>query len=1430
MLSMWKLRVGAEDYYLEQVAKGLDDYYSGAGETQGEWIGTASAALGLEHDVIGDELRAVLAGLAPGTGLTPNNTQVVTFKNRVPGFDLTFSAPKTVSVLYALGDPLVRAQVVAATDLAVAEALGWLEREACFVRRGSNNKAAKTTEFEQWGTRRMPAAGFIAAQFRHRTSRLGDPQLHSHVLIANMTKGPDGKWSALDGQALYRSRIAAGTVYQSVLRNELTRRLGVEWTEVDKGLADIIGIPDRVRRLFSKRRTEIEIELDRTGQSGPAAAAAASLETRTTKTDIDQETLDAQWIAEAASVDYGPEHINRFLANTRDISTEHAQRHADGVLSSESMIAVQSHSKFHDTIVHEELTIDDFAARIGHILPETDAVVNRLGVQNAVAAQLGASGSIRLLERLTDAVLAHAELVPLAPGAAAYVAFEQRWTTRTLLNKEAELTALFTPGHAVGVGSTAVLDPALVAAYLAANTTLGPDQADTLRRLTSQGLGVEAVVGKAGTGKTYAMNAVRELYESAGYRVLGACPTGRAARELSDGAGIDAGTIQRFNVHDLNDRTVVVMDEAGMIGTFNFHHVITHARRAGAKVIVVGDHHQLPEIEAGGSFASLLNAVGDRRCELTINRRQRHEWEHAALDHLRAGEIAEFWQAYLDHGRVVLADNRAEVQGRAVGDWFAAYQSGSNAHMLAGTIAEAKLLNDVARSFVARTGRLTGDVYEIKGREFQRGDRVLLTKNMGHQLDVDTGVEVRVDNGMLGDIIAINPERETIDVQLVSGRNIRLDSYYVTGEYLTHGYATTFHKAQGLTCDDVFVVGPAGMYRESGYVALSRARNEARLYATTGEAAALGERSHATGIPLPTEHVSSDANDIVAMLSVSMAKQFASAHQPHLAVIADIAHQFSLGDLESRQAHINRVAAQLRKDGHTDPTRAIERHTAAVEHRSLMHVGGRVNALDRDNIGTVTHLIDTVGHATVEFTSSDGEHTYTKTMAWENLRPVDSPQPAEITPLAARYLDELDQILTGELHEWEHALATHNVDVSDFEMIPAAITQRRLQLVHQLRATPPPWLRYWIGDRPTDPTGAVVYDDHLTKLAQWRDTHHLDDTTPGYGPAPVNPEHRTQWEHHLDDALNTRRWLNNHNPSLQRETHDPIDLGDARNRLIELDALFADAPPDMRRIIEDIQTNNTLDPADRIEALAAANKHQTERSDWILEYWPNVVEYLEVGAITADAGPLDHWPTPLRAAAQTLYNQLAANTVDTPQASSLLELDQRLLEISPAHQANIARLYGTNSAPKSKPSALKPTPLVPQSVTNTSHASSNDATTPPNKSSTTTDSDDSTAGTPNPTPNSPTPSTNAPTTSPTTPSPPTPTGSPTSSTTPPPPIPTSPSTNSNNSSPASPPTANAPTSPAPTRSARHRSRKLRAALSRVRAIRCETLASPLRPA
>jgi len=1272
MLSVWKLRVGAEDYYLEQVAKGFEDYYSGAGETAGEWLGNGSGALGLGDDVVGDELRAVLAGLAPGTGLTPNGDQIRPYKNRVPGFDLTFSAPKSVSVLYALSDPLVRAQVTEATDVAVAEAMSWLEREACFVRRGSNTHPTKNDagEFEKWGTRRLPAKGFVAAQFRHRTSRHGDPQLHSHVLIANMAKGPDGRWTALDGQAIYKSKMAAGAVYQSVLRNELTKRLGVEWKTPKKGLSDIVGIPDQARKLFSKRRAEIETELARTGKSGPKASDTAALDTRETKENIDQKTLDQAWLDEAATIGYGPDDINDLLARSAPESAQIATASADTPLAADTLIAVQNFDSYKGAVVHEALTIDEFATRIGHKLPETDSIVNRHAVQNAVADQLGASGSTHLLERLTDAVLAHRELVPLPALTDDETPWEQRWTTRTLIDKEAELTALFTPDDSMSVG---VVDPEIVARNLANLSTLGDDQADVVRRLTTQGLAVEAVVGKAGTGKTYTMNAVRQVFEDGGYEVVGACPTGRAARELTDGAGIEATTMHRFAFDQLHDKSVVVMDEAGMVGTFQFHQIATRARRAGAKIIVVGDHHQLPEIEAGGGFAALLEAVGDQRAELRVNRRQRHEWEHPALDHLRDGDLDLFWQAYLEHDRVVLGSDQADVQNRAVGDWFLAQRAGSNAHMLAGTRAEADLLNDLARQLVADSGQLRGDSFDINGSDFRVGERVLLTKNMPGQLDLDQHDETRVDNGMIGTITAYNGQRNEVDVELVNGRNIRLTSSYVNGGHLAYGYATTFHKAQGLTCDDVFVVGPNGMYREAGYVALSRAKNEAHLYATSKQAAAIGERTHSAGIPLPSEGANDAQADIIGTLSMSMAKQFATAHQPHLAVVADIAHEFTIGNLESRLGHINKVAARLRKQGHTDPSVAIERHTRATLHRSVMHVGGRVNALDRDNIGTVTNIADGVGHARVEFVSSDGTRSFHKLLPWENLRPVDSPPPAEMTPAATKYLTELDWQLTQELHDWEEALDDAGIDVSDYEMIPAALEQRRRQLVHQLRATPPAWLRYWTGDRPADPTGARVYDDHLTRLAQWRDTHQLTDDVAGYGPQPSDPVHAATWRTLLDEALDTRTWLEAHDPSVHAEPVQSIDLAAARDRIIELDALFASAPTDMRRVVEDltntIDTNTSPTVDTQLELLDAARAQQTERADWILEHWPNVVEYIDLQAIVEHAGPLDHWPDALDTDVQDLYNQLAATSVDTPEDRNLRTLDQAWLEAHPAHQA-----------------------------------------------------------------------------------------------------------------------------------------------------------------
>ncbi|MEM1334762.1 MAG: MobF family relaxase, partial [Actinomycetota bacterium] len=715
MLSLWKLRVGAEAYYLSQVASGLDDYYTAGGETPGRWIGTGADLLNLTDEVTGDDLRAVLAGLSPGTGLSPNGTQIWPWKNRVPGFDLTFSTPKSVSVMYAFADPIVRSEIVEALDVAVRDSISWLEREACFVRRGSNNREAKTAPFEQFGTRRLPAKGFIAAAFDHRTSRAGDPQLHTHVLVANLAQGPDGRWTALDGQGLYRSKIAAGTVFQTALRNELTRRLGVEWTPVHNGVADVAGISKRVLKHFSKRRNEIEDELERTGRTGAAAAAQVTLATRTAKHDLDQQTLDQNWLDDGASIGFGPDDINQLLGMRRPASRLDS-------LDAGLLIEVRRADPMTGEMTRLHLARDDFAALVSHHLPERDARITRHEIQNAVAEHLATSVDTAMLERLTDAVLAHPELIPLTPPDRRAVGWEQEWTTRRLLRLEAQLTTLFQPSS----DPKRALDPAFVTSTIAALARpFGPDQADTVRRICAQRNFVEVVVGRAGTGKTYTMRTVRDVFTAARKNLIGVCPTARAARELADGSGIESFTVPRFLTHaHLDQNTVVVVDEAGMCGTLDLHSIVTRAHLAGARVVLVGDHHQLPEIAAGGGFRAAVAAAGEQRCELTINRRQRHQWEHEALDHLRHGDLGTFWNAYTEHGRVVLADTADEVRRHAIDDWWTSHAIVRSAHLIAGTRAEAKLLNTLARQRTAEAGHLTGPHLTIRSRDFQVGDRL----------------------------------------------------------------------------------------------------------------------------------------------------------------------------------------------------------------------------------------------------------------------------------------------------------------------------------------------------------------------------------------------------------------------------------------------------------------------------------------------------------------------------------------------------------------------------------------------------------------------------------------------------------------------------------------------------------------------------------
>jgi conjugative relaxase-like TrwC/TraI family protein len=246
LLSIGKLAVGQAKYYLDQaegrvdvvdsIGAGIEDYYGEQSGARGSWHGSAAADLGLNGAVRGESLRRVLAGRHPADGSDLRDARGGV---RVGGFDLTFSAPKSVSILFGLGNAPARSAVRAAHDEAVREALAYVERSAAAVRRGHAGAIVER------------ATGVVAATFRHATSRAGDPQLHTHTLIANLGRGPDGRWSALDGRQLFAHARAASFIYQAVLRSELTATLGVEWSPVRDGIAEVLGIPPEVLREFS---------------------------------------------------------------------------------------------------------------------------------------------------------------------------------------------------------------------------------------------------------------------------------------------------------------------------------------------------------------------------------------------------------------------------------------------------------------------------------------------------------------------------------------------------------------------------------------------------------------------------------------------------------------------------------------------------------------------------------------------------------------------------------------------------------------------------------------------------------------------------------------------------------------------------------------------------------------------------------------------------------------------------------------------------------------------------------------------------------------------------------------------------------------------------------------------------------------------------
>lgn len=791
MLSIGKLATGQASYYLQQadaridratsVASGVEDYYLGGTEPAGEWAGSGPRTLGLSGRVDPEPLHNVLAGLHP-SALEPLRASD---RVRVPGFDLTFSAPKSVSVLFGICDDSVRGAIQAGHDAAVDDALSYVERTCGRARRGHN------------GVNSVAGDGLIAAAFRHRTSRAGDPQLHTHVLIANLVRGIDGRWSALNGRALYAHAKTAGYLYEARLRAELTRRLGVAWTPVRNGIADVVGVPRPVVRAFSRRRQEIEAELARHGASSAAAAQAAALATRRVKDrQVDPRRLVPEWRERSAALGFDEREIVGVFGRsaTPRLPVDTLRAVADGLAGQHGLTR-------HAASFRRREVIQGWCERLP---PGADITSARV-------------------ERFADRFLTTPRAVALIGDPADVQERDAvRYSTPEILAIEQRIVDVAVAGMHERVG---IADPSDVIAACTRRAYLSDEQRAMVGRLTTEGGRIVAVVGKAGTGKTTALTAAREAWEASGIPVTGAAVARRAARELEETAGIPSnslaallGDLSRAGTCGLSPGIVVVLDEASMVGSRELATLVEHVVAANGKLVLCGDHRQLPSVRAGGAFRAV--ALRTRAIELTENRRQREAWERKALDELRVGSPPDALRVYEAHGRLVLSDDRVALMQRLVHDWWTA-DSGERI-MIGLRRADVGELNARARTLMRDAGRLGEDVALVCGT-FAPGDRVVLRRN-----DRRLGVA----NGELGVIRAIGRAR-TVIVE-VSGRLVALSPQYLQSTpqrpALQHAYAVTGHIAQGMTVDRAFVLGSPELYREWGYTAMSRGRQTNRLY------------------------------------------------------------------------------------------------------------------------------------------------------------------------------------------------------------------------------------------------------------------------------------------------------------------------------------------------------------------------------------------------------------------------------------------------------------------------------------------------------------------------------------------------------------------------------------------------------------------------
>jgi conjugative relaxase-like TrwC/TraI family protein len=776
------------------------DYYGSRGETPLRWGGAGAARMGLAGEVTPE---AYEAAFGPGGFCDPATGERLATTRR-PGFELVVGAHKSVAVLGVID----RAEEMHSLLDAETEAtMEWLDR--WFQERGGRRGQAQV---------RTATGGLVYARTRHGTSRAGDPSPHDHVLVANVVEMLDdrGGHKGLDSGAL-RDTIEAATMVGRL--HSAARAVELGFTiEPDHGPSGnlrhwrIAGVPTEVCDLFSKRSDEIAAYLVETGHDGYRARAIAARASRSAKRHTGVDELMPQWRAELDSIGWSVDRLLATLEAARQsdptlpfpMTGEEVEALAAEVLDSDGDLMTR-----HKVFTRTRLVSVVAPKLYGRDPAELDRVLDHIVASRAVVPLLGvpaaheqAYATVEVLAT-EQAIADSVERLAVAPGPA----LPDRDVLRAVAAKEAEVGRMLTAG-----------------------------QYDAVVAVCSSGRSVDLVVGVAGSGKTTALDAATTALDEAGYRVVGTSTSGQAARTLGTEAHIESRTTTSLlwrldnDLIALDDRSVVVIDEAAMTADAHLLRLVHEVERARAKVVLVGDPRQLSAIGPGGAVASLLDRHPEILTTLDHNVRQRDPAERAALAQLRHGDVNAAVDWYLARGRTTLSSNRTEALAGMVEAWAVDVDAGHDTALLAWRRDDVRDLNRLARDLhrdkLRDQGALSGpELTAPGGRRYVPGDLlVLLAPNPGERL--------------------VTSERLTVtDVDLpgarlravtVEGRPVVLAGEAIDAEHLDHGYALTVHRAQGATYDRAHVLA-AGGGRELAYVALSRARHGTTLHAVADD-------------------------------------------------------------------------------------------------------------------------------------------------------------------------------------------------------------------------------------------------------------------------------------------------------------------------------------------------------------------------------------------------------------------------------------------------------------------------------------------------------------------------------------------------------------------------------------------------------------------